>query len=232
MRRNKGFYDFPAARIEFGEFAQPAADRQTLQIHELTVTLNAEGELTLRTRDGHDLALYLTLADHQYYAPFALFTPPWLGQINISLGAHTPRVLIDGVVVQRERWRLPSAEVMTADVNDDLLGFAALNRWRVVRGLPRQVYVKGSDRKPVFIDFVIPYCRKLITTLAEKAEHLVIEEMYPAADGLWLNTARGGFTSELRMSVFRTPVGGAGPQALRSVADMHRREVEPIGAAR
>jgi len=40
--------------------------------------------------------------------------------------------------------------------------------------------------------------------LAENAERLVVDEMYPAPDGLWLNTARGGFTGEMRMSVFRT----------------------------
>ena len=75
MRRNKGFYDFPAARIEFGESAQPSADRVTLSIYELSVALDASGELILRTCDGRELALYLTLADHQHYAPFALFTP-------------------------------------------------------------------------------------------------------------------------------------------------------------
>src|SRR5207237_6473522 len=53
-RRNKGFYEFPGPRIEYAEFAASSPSVHNLPIHELSVALDAAGDVTLNARDGRE----------------------------------------------------------------------------------------------------------------------------------------------------------------------------------
>jgi len=211
MRRNKGFYAFAGPRITYAEAPSADVQEERVPMHELEVVLDSDGGLALRGPGRSGLFLYLTLADHARYLPFALLTWPWLAQVSVETGAHTPRVLVDGVVIQRERWLLSAQEIVATRGADEFASFMRLAQWCASLGLPQQVYVKGAQRKPVFIDLAIPQCHALLRSLAEGADTLRAEEMYPAPDGLWLNQAKGGFTCELRANVFKLPTPSTEP---------------------
>ena len=68
--------------------------------------------------------------------------------------------------------------------------------------MPLRSYIKGSERKPVFIDFDIYECLLMLKDMLMQSDEIVIEEMYP--DSLWFNEKRGGFCSELRVGLYRT----------------------------
>lgn len=205
LRRNKGFYAFVGPRVIVAE--EPAVDfpGPRLPLRDMEVLLDADGELMLRAPDREGLHLYLSLADHMRYLPFAMLAWPWLAQVEVDLGPHTPRVVIDGVVMQRERWKLPASGVQSTHSEDEFVAFRRVVRWAALHGLPEQVYVRGAERKPVFIDFTIPQCHVLLRSLAEGTTELCFEEMYPAPQGLWLNRERGSFTSEMRACVLKLP---------------------------
>jgi hypothetical protein len=205
LRRNKGFYSFVGPRVIVAE--EPAADRpgSRLPLRDMEVLLDADGELMLRAPDREGLHLYLSLADHMRYLPFAMLAWPWLAQVEVDLGPHTPRVVVDGVVIQRERWVLPASGLQATRSDDEFVAFRRMVRWAALHGLPEQVYARGAERKPVFIDFTIPQCHAHLRSLAEGTTDLRFEEMYPAPQGLWLNRARGGYTSEMRACVLKLP---------------------------
>lgn len=209
MRRNKGFYAFTGTRILYAEEPAPDLDVERLFMRDLLVGVDEHGQLRLFAPGWPHLNLYLTLADHARYAPFAMFSLPWLAQVQVSTGEHTPRVLIDGVVIQREHWLLSAQEILATRGADEFSSFMRLTQLCTACGLPQQVYAKGQDRKPIFIDLAIPQCHVLLRAMAEKADTLHVEEMYPGPGGLWLNRAKGGFTCELRANVFKLPTPAA-----------------------
>ena len=206
MRRNKGFYAFSGPRITYGDEPAASAGVPTLPMRDVTVAFEPDSGLVLRAPGRAAMHLYLTLADHLRHPPFAMLTCPWLAQVDVDLGLYTPRITVDGVVVQRARWHVDAAALReTARSTDPWASFAAVARWATALGMPQQVYVKGAERKPLFVDFAIPQCHALLLGLAENAPTLRVEEMYPGPDALWLNQARGGFTCELRAAVLRLP---------------------------
>lgn len=75
-------------------------------------------------------------------------------------------------------------------------------------GLPRRVFVKVPEEpKPVYVDFESLLFVEIFAKLARKATAVLVSEMIPGLEELWLTDAEGNhYTSELRL-VAVDPVG-------------------------
>jgi hypothetical protein len=115
-------------------------------------------------------------------------------------GAHTPRVTVDGVVLQREQWSFAPAEVPAGEA--DAPHLLALRAWQKKHDVPDQVFVRiPEERKPFLVDFLAPLLVENFARLLRKASRVELTEMLPGPGELWLRDERGRYTSELRMTV-------------------------------
>jgi hypothetical protein len=118
---------------------------------------------------------------------------------------HTPRILIDNLVVSREQWRFPAEEITFAFQKDERSRFLAARRWIRAHGLPRFVFVKTPvEVKPFYADFSSPIyveiLGKSIRRSAESGAQMAFTEMLPLPNQLWLPDSEGRlYTSELRI---------------------------------
>lgn len=124
--------------------------------------------------------------------------------------SHTPRVTIDRLIVAREAWTFAPEELAFAFEKDALARFAGARRWARGVGVPRFFFVKSPlEVKPVYVDLASPLFVEMLAKIARAAsDHpgeetsLVIAEMTPALDEVWLTDASGErYTSELRLVV-------------------------------
>jgi hypothetical protein len=115
-------------------------------------------------------------------------------------GPHTPRVMIDNLVVARESWQLATSELAFATVPRGLDQLVAARRWALAHDIPRYTFVKTSEeRKPMFIDLASPLCVENLAKLARGSRRITLSEMVPAMDELWLPDGEGRvYTCELR----------------------------------
>jgi hypothetical protein len=111
----------------------------------------------------------------------------------LVLGSHTPRLSIDGVVFQRERWVLGETELAPVPSGcTDGDAFERVHVWRTALGMPRFVYaLVGSEEKPVLVDFHSPLLLDPFLRHAARADRVVATEMLPTPDALWLAAAAG-----------------------------------------
>ncbi|MFG6459706.1 lantibiotic dehydratase [Roseateles sp. BYS96W] len=119
---------------------------------------------------------------------------------------HTPRITLDRLVVQRESWRVPVAQLAAVleGVTDDRAAFRALHRMAAEQGWPERVFVKAPwEDKPFFCDLSSPL---LVRHLAKQVRaggvegDIVVSEMLPDVGDLWLQDAQGErYASELRV---------------------------------
>jgi hypothetical protein len=121
---------------------------------------------------------------------------------------HNPRVTIDRLVICRESWSFLYSEMGFAHEKEDAVRFLAARNWAKSHGLPRFVFVKvPTEMKPLYLDFDSPIYVDIFTKAIRKMdgqsksnESVLLTEMLPAPDRLWLPDAEGRrYTSELRM---------------------------------
>ncbi len=169
------------------------------------VVVAADGDVRVRA-GGRDLGSFarswvLGLGFH----PFLL-----------GAGAHTPRLEVGGVVVQRETWVVGAADLPHAPYAYGAPELVAdVDRLRAARGIPRHVYVRpteaavrrlgagGRDKdvKPIYVDLEShPFLDVLARWLAKHGE-LDVTEMLPAPDELLWREEGGRRTFELRTLV-------------------------------
>ncbi|WP_366344560.1 lantibiotic dehydratase [Paenibacillus amylolyticus] len=134
-----------------------------------------------------------------------IFSFPCVKSFSIQMGEHTPRIEINGVVFQRERWKLNSQEILES-ASDKAINEWLLIEWAIAfkeqYSMPRCVYVRGDNEpKPIFVDFENFFTLELLIQLLKKNEIVVISEMLPAADELWFERHECKHTSEFRFSV-------------------------------
>ena len=133
---------------------------------------------------------------------------------GISLVAprrHTPRITIGDLVVCRERWTCEAAELEFAHTKGSLATFVAARRWWTGARLPRHVFVRvPTEDKPLFVDGTSPVYVDMLAKLVRRAREaqpqaatVVVSEMLPGPEDLWLRDAQGrAYTSELRIVTF------------------------------
>ncbi|OJH41002.1 lantibiotic dehydratase [Cystobacter ferrugineus] len=154
-----------------------------------------EGQLQVRTRDGRWRCHVLELYDWLLSIQFA-------GELHLLPSqAHSPRVTLDNLVVCRETWRFATAQLPFLRLKEPVARFLEARRWAHQQGLPEQLFFKTTrERKPFFLDFTSPLALKSFVTMARASESVVLSEMLPTPEQLWLTDARGHtYTSELRM---------------------------------
>ncbi|MFI9005966.1 lantibiotic dehydratase [Actinosynnema sp. NPDC053489] len=125
---------------------------------------------------------------------------------------HTPRVTVDRLVVSREAWRFPVAELGFADAKTEARRFVGARAWRTRHDLPRFVFFTSpAEPRPVFVDFDSPASVTLLAKAARRlaradaSARLTVTEMLPTPEQTWLTDDRGEvYTSELRFVLHDT----------------------------
>ncbi|UTY57072.1 lantibiotic dehydratase [Massilia sp. erpn] len=186
----------------FSHDARPLAPEHALQIGELEVVAAAEG-LVVRTRD-RKRQFALTEVFGEFLSGLAA------DQFRILAPApRHPRITIDKLVIQRETWHFPCADLALFDAKDEAQCFREVRQWRAMQDMPRRVFVKLSwERKPFFIDFDSPLLVRMLAKQVRHARSLPtlssarasFSEMLPTPDQAWLADAEDlRYTSELRL---------------------------------
>jgi hypothetical protein len=178
-------------------------------------TPTIEGAVACTTSDvlsDPDLRIYPLYDEHHVdeeglYERFV----PALDKAPLLRGDRfSPRVYVDGVVVERASWGLHHEDFERQHRRRRTLGesLLAVTRARAKHGFPRWIYVRfGSlDSKPMLIDCEIPeLCDVLMRKLSspDSPGEVHVSEMLPTPDQLWLQSEQGGHCAELRLCLAR-----------------------------
>lgn len=167
------------------------------------IAVERDGDIYLQTPDGR--------RSFNAVHFFAEFIALGLGTSLDLLPAagHWPRITIDRLVVRRESWSFPAAELSFAQEEEDSLRFAAARRWAGEAGLPRFCFVSHpGEMKPLYVDLESPLYVELMaksvrrTAREDGAARVRVSEMLPDPEHLWLEDSEGRrYTSELRLLV-------------------------------
>lgn len=121
---------------------------------------------------------------------------------------HTPRIVIDRLVIKRESWRLSPSGMAFVQEKSSAERFLGARRWARSNGIPRFVFFKiPIEKKPAYLDldspsFVDIFCKMVRRTLAANLPDPCVEltEMLPTLENVWLRDAADQqFTSEFRI---------------------------------
>ncbi|WP_225074937.1 lantibiotic dehydratase [Streptomyces sp. CoT10] len=120
--------------------------------------------------------------------------------------SHRPRITIDNLVVAREAWAYPAAELTWVSEEQEADRFLAARAWRADERLPERVFYRTpNEDKPVLLDFGSVPLVNLFTRAVRKAVEVPdaaigLAEMLPDVPESWLQDRSGaGYTAELRM---------------------------------
>ncbi|PTL85168.1 lantibiotic dehydratase [Vitiosangium sp. GDMCC 1.1324] len=188
--------EFPGPVVELGGVSARASAWR-LPFDDLLVESDGRTARLVSTRLGSEVCLYNGEMESVVQTAFAL---PRIRPLRVSLGAHTPRLVLGGAVLQREQWRLEAAdgEALLACKDDKARLRTAVAIWARM-GLPEHVFAKfPGERKPVLIDVRSPALLRVFVNLLEQKGEVLLSEMLPAPGQLWLGTAGGRHTAELR----------------------------------
>jgi Lantibiotic dehydratase, N terminus len=197
--------------VQLGILPAPGGNPdQLLPITAVSVS-EADGKLIAKAPNGRSWPLTAIFAQPLSEVAVEMFK-------HAGIGPHTPRVMIDEMVISRETWRPTLAVSGLMDAVGESERFLAARRWRYTLGLPERVFVGvASEVKPMFVDLTSPqYVASLIHMLsAARAAsgdevRLSVTEMLPLPRHAWVPDAEGRrYLSELRLQV-RDPVPSAG----------------------
>jgi hypothetical protein len=135
------------------------------------------------------------------YAVFACFSYPLVNHLIVRSGAHTPRVEIGRLVYQRERWEVDAAGIPPLGTGDDLERVVRCWALRERLGLPERVFVwAAGEPKPVFVDLASPLGVEVLAQVAGRSARLIVTEMLPHPNELWLRGQDGPYCCELRLA--------------------------------
>jgi hypothetical protein len=130
---------------------------------------------------------------------------PALALSAFTLGPYTPRIIIDGVVIQRRRWEIGATDIpSTSGRVPTEREWLTLQIWRRNLGLPRRMYfLPDTEGKPVYLDFASVLSVANFLRCLRSAQRVVLTEALPDPERLWLNTKDGTLTSEIRTLLWR-----------------------------
>ncbi|HUA28990.1 MAG TPA: lantibiotic dehydratase [Streptosporangiaceae bacterium] len=196
--------------VQLGILPAPGANPdQLLPITAVSVS-EARGTLVAKASDGRCWPLTVIFAQSLSEVAVDVFK-------HACAGPHTPRIIIDNMVVSRETWRPSLSASGLTDGGSESERFLAVRRWRQVLGLPERVFVAvASEVKPMFVDLTsLQYVASLLHMLraARAADGddvaFTVTEMLPLPRHAWVPDARGRrYLSELRLQV-RDPAPAA-----------------------
>nr|BDT35690.1 lantibiotic dehydratase [Myxococcus sp. MH1] len=191
--------EFPGPVVELGGVSSHASAWR-IPLDDLFVESDGKSARLVSKRLGSELCLYNGELESAVHTAFSL---PRIRPLKVSLGEHTPRVTLGGVVVQREQWKLDAAacEALLACKDDRARLRVAAGLWDA-RGLPPCVFAKfKGERKPVLVDVRSPPLLRVFLNLLEQKEEVLLSEMLPGPEQLWLRGPSGRHTVELRCTL-------------------------------
>ena len=200
-RINYRFISSRDYRIELTVNSFHGQRERALPIAALVVEESEDG-LVARTRDG-------SLCFDMIELFGGMFSGFVVNQFKLVRDLpHTPRITIDRLIVSRETWRFPPADITFATIKDDADRYVAARRWVQQNSLPRFVFVKAPvEPKPVYVDFDSPIFVHLLAKIVRRqaqegkeAATIAFSEMMPTFEQLWLPDAEDNrYTSEFRI---------------------------------
>jgi hypothetical protein len=150
----------------------------------------------------------------------------WSGQDPLPDGpiATRPRIRYRDLVLARRTWSVQTADLpSTARSADDTAWFLDWTRWVRDNALPPRVFASSQPRlrtnrgdgggeepeeqgtpltKPQYVDFHSPFSLGLLDAVIRSGnQRLVLTEMLPDLDQLWLRTGEGSHVTELTVEV-------------------------------
>jgi len=165
---------------------------QVLRAADLWVERRDTGLTVVERKTGRAFDIIAFLEQYLNFAASTHFKPH-------PRGGRVPRITVDGVVWGRERWEVdPKTFPVVADRSAQLV---AARRWARDLRLPRYIFYKiPEETKPIYADFTSPIFVELMASMARKASALVISEMLPSVDEMWLPDSAGAtYSCELRL---------------------------------
>ncbi|TDP96486.1 lantibiotic dehydratase [Labedaea rhizosphaerae] len=206
-RRNSGRFvptSLGSAERSLGFTRAPVVDRGRVD-PAVGIALTADdGQVLATTPDGVTRRLPELLA--------VLLSMVAADAFKIGLpGRHTPRLAIDDLVVFRESWRIPAAELELPEKPDRHRDYQCVQRWLDTAGVPARVFVKfAGEDKPAFFDLTSPTMVRCFVNLARAALRvdantvLGLSEPLPDPRESWLSDVNGDrYVSELRLQLCR-----------------------------
>jgi hypothetical protein len=193
--------EFPGPIVELGGVSvRPSSWKMSFD--DLWVVSDGERAQLWSESLSTEVVLYNGELESLVHTAFAI---PRIRAPKIDFGAHSPRVTVDGVVIQRETWQLPkeAATELIACKDDKARLKCAVKWWREL-ALPKVVFAKfPGERKPVLVDPENPYVLRAFATMLEDKGGASLSEMLPSTEQLWLQSDLGRHTVELRCSFIR-----------------------------
>ncbi|WP_307623930.1 lantibiotic dehydratase [Streptomyces sp. V3I7] len=129
----------------------------------------------------------------------------WEGTgVQEAAGGALPRVRLGNVVLQRRSWRFTPDQLPPAVARQsDEEWFLAWREWQRAAGLPRHVFASlGGEHKPQYVDFDSYMCVRLLETAVRKSDAaVVLTEMLPGPDDLWLRDGPHRYVTELTVQL-------------------------------
>jgi Lantibiotic dehydratase, N terminus len=203
---------------------RPAAEQIT--IDDLVVEHDAAADrLLLRSRRlGVEvipvyLGFLLPMALPEVQQVLLTFSYTSMAQLDLWAGTAAgggedvvlPRVRLGNVVLQRRTWRIAPASLpeRPAGVGDEQW-YLEWRRWKREHGLPRHVFASlGGEHKPQYVDFDSFLSVQLLDTAARGTEStVVLTEMLPGPDELWLRDGDRRYVTELTVELDGTTRSG------------------------
>ena len=183
------------------------------------------------------LGFLMPLALPEVQRALLLFSPTAMAPLDLwqgtdaplgdsPIGGH-PRVRYRDLVLARHTWKMkPSHLPRRTKGQGDAEWFLAWQQWRRDNGLPRRVFAAvdtvlgGRDEgeeagpthptKPQYVDFDSFFSLQSLDHMATKAERrVVMTEMLPDPDDLWLQGEDGAYVTEQTVEITRTPKAGS-----------------------
>jgi hypothetical protein len=160
----------------------------------------------------------LLLFSHTAMAPLDLWNGVDKPLMGDTIGGH-PRVRYGDLVLVRHTWKMhPNYLPSRASAASDSDWFLAWQRWRRDNGLPPRVFAtidmarEGEDpdpdqagmqpRKPQYVDFDSYFSLSLLEQTIKRADRrVVMQEMLPDVDQLWLRTEEGSYVAEQTIEI-------------------------------
>ncbi|MFE9852203.1 lantibiotic dehydratase [Streptomyces sp. NPDC005576] len=182
----------------------PFDDRSRIDPAAAITLAERDGTVTATTPDGREWNMAELLA-----VPVSIIAAD---AFKIGLDRpHAPRVTLDGLVLFRETWRVPAAEIPLATKPDRAGDYLAVRRWLRAGGLPDQAFVKfPQETKPSLVDFTSPTLVLSFANLVRRTRRLdadatvILSEPLPHPRDSWLTGAGGErYVSELRLQISR-----------------------------
>ncbi len=154
-------------------------------------------EVIPRLTSAHNFALGLGI----YRFLCSLQMQGVVGGVGWSWGplesaAFLPRVKSGRLVLERARWRLTEEEIKMLSRESGAARFAAVQRWRAERRLPRRVLLGDGDNE-LLVDFDNLLSVEAWLDVLEGRQNALLFELFPQPEDLCARGPEGRFVHEL-----------------------------------